>query len=661
MDYQQKKLPTQWITFLREAHNLQNMRTNTSFFKSLRLIMDLTSKRRKIIWSLCCLGLVTLCIFGQMGVKRTLAQTDLPSILSGVGCEISCFLGIEPGVTTRSELENILSQLDIDYEFQTIGKRGLISSYILDLNAISPYILNGTASAGILLAGDTVEQIDISLINVSVSNVVAWFGAPMVVGHTGRNILVYPTKGLVFFVSDVEADLVDLVYLRTQLSVEESFADAAACIDQPTVCGVQTATLTPSSTSTVTATATLTSTPTNTPTPTSTPTLTLTTTPTPTLTSTPLPTVTPTITQTPSVSCNYNPTDVGQLRTAITGANSSSGADVICLTNNGLYTITDAPSGYNSDGPNGLPTITSNITIFGNNAILERGTSTPNFRLFKITSSGNLTLQDLTVRGGNPGGTNKGGAIRNQGTLNLVNTTITGNTAGSDGGGIYNLNSTLTATNSTISTNTSVGASGGGISNNGGTITLTNTSITGNSATSTATYSGGGISQSSGDLTINGGAISSNNARNGAGINISNGSANITGTLFQSNTATNNGGAIFINAGSVTIYDTDFISNSAGAQGGAISNGAAFTVTNSIFTGNSAVSRGGAVVTDVLGNNVMNNNCLSGNSAPTGSGVYSHQLGFNATNNYWGSASGPGGFINSNVNAIPFLTVCPNQ
>ena len=92
------------------------------------------------------------------------------------------------------------------------------------------------------------------------------------------------------------------------------------------------------------------------------------------------------------------------------------------------------------DGETGL---TQGITI-------ARGSTTP-FRLFYVTSTGNLTLTGLTLngglaQGGNGGSTGggsgagggaagMGGAIFNQGALTILNSTLTGNIAQGGAGG----------------------------------------------------------------------------------------------------------------------------------------------------------------------------------------------------------------------------------
>src|ERR1043166_6682360 len=75
----------------------------------------------------------------------------------------------------------------------------------------------------------------------------------------------------------------------------------------------------------------------------------------------------------------------------------SSGTDTIVLQTGATYTLVSAHNALY--GLNGLPAIDSFIIISGNGATIQKGG--PNkFRLFYISPSGNLTLQNVTVSGG---------------------------------------------------------------------------------------------------------------------------------------------------------------------------------------------------------------------------------------------------------------------
>ncbi len=106
------------------------------------------------------------------------------------------------------------------------------------------------------------------------------------------------------------------------------------------------------------------------------------------------------------------------------GCTDGSGADTITLQSD----VTLTAENNNTDGPNGLPSITSQITIEGAGHTVQRSNAsgTPNFRIFHVASSGDLTLNNTIVTGGSSGD-NKGGAIYNNGTMTVSNSTTSGN------------------------------------------------------------------------------------------------------------------------------------------------------------------------------------------------------------------------------------------
>ena len=91
---------------------------------------------------------------------------------------------------------------------------------------------------------------------------------------------------------------------------------------------------------------------------------------------------------------------------AINGANSSGGA-TINLAPFCTYHLTTASSPNAMLGDTGLPAITSRITLNGFRTTIAGNNST--FRILIVTSSGKLTLNGLTITGGNTSG--PGGGI----------------------------------------------------------------------------------------------------------------------------------------------------------------------------------------------------------------------------------------------------------
>jgi CSLREA domain-containing protein len=167
-----------------------------------------------------------------------------------------------------------------------------------------------------------------------------------------------------------------------------------------------------------------------------------------------------------AIPCN----DTAGLIAAINTANSNGEADTIALAANCTYTLTAVDN--TNDGANGLPSISSDITIVGNGTIIERSGAAPAFRLLHIAASGALTLDGVTLRGGQTDVVSfpsaSGAAIfNNRGGLTIRNSHITLNTSIGSGAGIYNYSGTLLLTRSTISQNTA-GGDGGGLQNDGG-------------------------------------------------------------------------------------------------------------------------------------------------------------------------------------------------
>jgi hypothetical protein len=219
---------------------------------------------------------------------------------------------------------------------------------------------------------------------------------------------------------------------------------------------------------------------------------------------------------------------------------SGSGADTIVLPAKARMALSNVKN--SKYGPTGLPLITSPITIEGNNAKIIRSAVASPFRLVAVSSSGDLTLQDVTLRGGS---SVYGGAVVNNGTLTIQRSTISGNVVSHRGGGVYN-SGTLVIENSTISGNTSHNR-GGGVDNGSSyygynSVTIINSTISGNRADNR----GGGIYNVcffcvgvGSTVTITNSTISRNTAETGGGIfNHINQDITLNRSLISGNTAT---------------------------------------------------------------------------------------------------------------------------
>ncbi|MEZ5591792.1 MAG: hypothetical protein R3F53_14200 [Gammaproteobacteria bacterium] len=167
------------------------------------------------------------------------------------------------------------------------------------------------------------------------------------------------------------------------------------------------------------------------------------------------------------------------LRAAITEANALAGADDIvfdaALVANGdaeiLLTLFDTGLDDGELGPTAF-IVDSEVTITGpagDNGITVERSGNNDFRFFHVTSTGNLTLENLTfvggvAQGGHSGGGNSagaggaagiGGAVVNEGIVNIIASTLTENQALGGSGGM-------------AGSQFSGGAGGGGIGEQGG-------------------------------------------------------------------------------------------------------------------------------------------------------------------------------------------------
>ncbi len=278
------------------------------------------------------------------------------------------------------------------------------------------------------------------------------------------------------------------------------------------------------------------------------------------------------------------------------------------------------------------------LTIDGNNKS----------RVFNINNNfsqiADVTINNLTITGGNAGNQN-GGGILNTEKLTINNSIITDNSTNKLGGGISSdlgytddKNSATIINNSVISNNSAGGGagvyhdasitvddypfslflnatsvtgnstdgSGGGIDNNYGRIKIDDSTIDQN----TAVDEGGGISSSSGIEAVNS-TISNNRADYGGGIGISGfeGSGILIDSTISGNTAKFGGGISFSSTyGSQSVTNSTITNNSA-SRGGGIDQGGEgkINITSSIIAGNinNNDANGAGIISG--GNNLIGN------------------------------------------------------
>jgi hypothetical protein len=270
--------------------------------------------------------------------------------------------------------------------------------------------------------------------------------------------------------------------------------------------------------------------------------------------------------------------DVACLVKAIREANASDEANTITL-EAGTYPLTEGDN--NTDGSNGLPSITSPLTLQGAGAdvtVIERAAGTPAFRLMHVAATGALMLEGLTLRGGfassGPRAEPGGGLFNNGGTVALTRSILTGNAAGG----------------------------GGGLANYGGIVLLTQVRVVRNEAL--ASTRGGGL-LNTGRLILSESTLANNRAETGGGL-ATGGTVLVTNTTVADNEAAV-GAGIFQSDGLLTIVTTTLARNHAAVEGGGLF-GRMVTLINATLTDNSAGKGGGLAGSAVLLNTLLARN-----------------------------------------------------
>ncbi|HEX5339329.1 MAG TPA: Ig-like domain-containing protein, partial [Gammaproteobacteria bacterium] len=353
------------------------------------------------------------------------------------------------------------------------------------------------------------------------------------------------------------------------------------------------------------------------------------------------------------------------------GDDKTNGGDLILLAA-GTYKLSTPDNDWY--GPNGLPPITSNITIVGSpqGTIIMRDSSQGGsaFRIFYIgggeslagynpaTDSdgnpvfttlpgpGNLSLKNLSLlnglaqggdggksdSGNGGGGLGAGGAIYNQGTLTLNGVTLNGNQAiGGNGGG----KSTSSSSSGNPGGGGGMGGKGDSFGNGGG---FSTNGAWPASSSGAGTFGNGGDSKTAGGVGGGGGAGKHGGfggGGGGAGTGGFGGGAGTSGAAgfgggggffpFDGGGA-GMGGALFNDAGTVTILNSTLTANNAqGGSGGAEGFASGSGYGGAIFNLNGTLS---VRYSTLAGNTVTFNQVLLnlGNSGALGGAIYSLYL-----------------------------------
>lgn len=369
-------------------------------------------------------------------------------------------------------------------------------------------------------------------------------------------------------------------------------------------------------------------------------------------------------TPTPFLVTNSNDSGTGSLRAAVDAANTAGGTNLITFAANVLgTTLTLSTNDTNNPltlGPTALVvSATDNLTIQASGAGVTLSGNNSH-RVFGVLAGGSLTIQDLTITGGMAQGGNGGsgggqggggggaaglgGAIFNEGTLVLVNSTLSGNIARGGNGGAGGVGGFG-----------GIGGGGGGGLAGNGQDSPYNQSVGGTGGTDgggaggKGTGSGSGTPGSPGGLGGGGGGSgygSSPDAAGGMG-GFGGGGGGAGGNML-----TPGGGGFGGGQGGTRHILGGGGGGGAGLGGALFNDGGTVTITNSTLTGNDAVGgtagsgttgsssgRGlGGAVFNRDGNITITNSTLAGNTV-SGSGANDGGALFNLSDTVGQSAT----------------------
>jgi hypothetical protein len=310
----------------------------------------------------------------------------------------------------------------------------------------------------------------------------------------------------------------------------------------------------------------------------------------------------------------------GDLRYAITQANTAPGDDTIAFSVTGTINLAGA-----------LPDLSSNLDIEGPGAAsltVRRNTDTY-YRIFTVSGSPTVRISGLTISNGSlygsfassPGG---GGILVSGGSVTLADCVVSNNQVVGEAGFLYGYYHSYDYSNGGP-------AGGGGVWVVGGSLTIHNSTISGNTAAggyggehpnpsfsdNIADGMGGGLYVGGGTVTLQNSTISHNTATGGAGFNGEFDDSSSPG--FHGGSGL--GGGVYAEGGSVALDNCTISDNQATGGDGGFGGGGPFLGDNPGGNGGNGIGAGlwinGSASVSLSNCTVANNTATGG---PGGSG-----------------------------------------
>ena len=155
---------------------------------------------------------------------------DLRRVFNDPGCETpSCWLGIEPGITTQAEVRRILAEIGVEYtvnpaSYPPVGFGEENGIYNFLPSEDWPYIYTEGHYLAWIHFVDGIAGLTQIPVEISLQQVLAEYGAPEHVMDTGNiALLVYPVERMAFGVPFADSDTVIGVAIGTEKTVRDFF------------------------------------------------------------------------------------------------------------------------------------------------------------------------------------------------------------------------------------------------------------------------------------------------------------------------------------------------------------------------------------------------------------------------------------------------------
>jgi len=352
------------------------------------------------------------------------------------------------------------------------------------------------------------------------------------------------------------------------------------------------------------------------------------------------------------------------LRAAVQAADNVGGASTITLpAGTFVLTVPSTGAGNASTGDLDVTDTGDNVALTVNGVGASSTVINANHidRAFAVDAPGDsLSISGVTIENGaqpdtspsdNSTAPGYGGAIYNDGSLTVTNSTLEGNEAYYDGGAIY---SGSGATSTSISGSSTSGSEdltedAGGLFVDAGSMSISSSTF--DSDTAPDAYAGALYDDSTGAGTITGSTFENDSSYySGAIYQAGTGSLSITSSNISDDSTQGGyddafGGAVDTHAGTLSITSST-LDNDSGGGGGALyldSTGAA-TLTNDTFANDASVYDYGGAIED-LGSATMTGDTFTGDTADDGAALYYDGTSQQLTNDTFDGNSGYYGAI----------------